>query len=159
MAAPVTGCLLPNQHGRLDRIKIELDSCISSYTIELLKLKPIWWEGPSKEELLAFPRNAIQDAGYQLHRLQDGKEPQDSKLLKDLGKSITGVYEIRIREDSAIFRVAYVRRFRDYVTVLHCWQKTSQATAKVDKDIIVTRYRDARDGIKNESQGNNRQRF
>jgi len=117
----------------------------------MLKLKLIWWEGSSKDELLAFPRDAIQDAGYQLHRLQEGQEPQDWKLLKNLGKGITGVHEIRLSEDTAIFRVAYVRKSGNYVTVLHCWQKTSQATAKVDEDIIVRRYRDARDGIKNES--------
>ena len=103
--------------------------------------KPICWAGLSKEELLAFPENAIQDAGYQLHRLREGNEPQDWKPLKGLGKAITGVYEVRIWEDDAIFRVAYVSKLAGYVTVLHCWQKTTQATAKANKDIIVSRYR------------------
>ena len=57
-------------------------------------LKPIWWEGASKAELLAFPIDALQDAGYQLHRLLVGNEPQDWKPLKNLGKGITGVYEV-----------------------------------------------------------------
>ena len=100
-------------------------------------LKPIWWKGQSKDELLAFPKDAIQDAGYQLHRLQEGNEPQDWRPLTGLAKGITGVYEIRIRLDDAIFRVAYVARFSNCITVLLCWQKTTQATAKPNKAIII----------------------
>lgn len=111
-------------------------------------LKPIWWIGQSKDELLSFPKDAVQDAGYQLHRLQEGNEPQDWKSLTGLGKGITGVYEIRIRQDDAIFRVAYVTKFNDYITVLHCWQKTTQVTAISNKAIIVKRYRDAKESLK-----------
>ena len=111
-------------------------------------LKPIWWVGQSKDELLAFPNNAIQDAGYQLHRLQEGNEPQDWRHVTGLGKGITGVYEIRIREDNAICRVAYVTKFRGNITVLHCWQKTSQATAVSNKSVIIKRYRDAQESLK-----------
>jgi len=111
-------------------------------------LIPIYWEGSSKGELLAFPATAQQDAGYQLHRLQTGNDPQDWKPLKNLGKGIVGVYEIRIWEDSATFRVAYVTKFSGYITVLHCWQKTTQATAQADKDVIVSRYKDAKERLK-----------
>ena len=45
--------------------------CIKSYTISHMTktLKPIYWEGSSKSDLLAFPDDAKQAAGYQLHRL------------------------------------------------------------------------------------------
>lgn len=111
-------------------------------------LKPIWWVGSSKDELLAFPEDAKQDAGYQLHRLQTGKEPLDWKPLTSLGKGVTGVYEVRIWENDATFRVAYLTKFRGYVTVLHCWQKASQATAKIDKALIINRYREAKERLK-----------
>ena len=111
-------------------------------------LKPIWWIGQSKDELMAFPKNAIQDAGYQLHRLQEGNEPQDWRPLTGLGKGISGVYEIRIRDDNAIFRVAYVTKFSGYITVLHCWQKTSQATAMPNKAMIIKRYLYAKESLK-----------
>ena len=109
--------------------------------------KPIWWAGSSKEGLLAFPENAVQDAGYQLHRLQESNEPQDWKLLKGLGKGITGVYEIRIWEDNASFRLAYVSKFAGYVTVLNCWQKNTQKTTKANKDIIVSRYKEVKESL------------
>jgi phage-related protein len=62
------------------------------------ELKSIYWSGASKAELLQFPEDALQDAGYQLHLLQKGNTPQDWKPLTGLGKGISGVYEIRIWE-------------------------------------------------------------
>ena len=104
------------------------------------KPKPIYWAGSSKAELLEFPVYALQDAGYQLHRLQIGNEPQNWKPLSNLAKGVTGVFELRIWDDDATFRIAYVTKFKDTVTVLHCWQKATQTTTKRDKDIIVKRY-------------------
>jgi phage-related protein len=74
--------------------------------------------------------------------------PQDWKALTGLGKGISGVYEIRVWESKTTYRVAYVTKFNSYVTVLHCWQKTTQATSKVDKDIIVERYKLAKARLK-----------
>jgi phage-related protein len=105
------------------------------------ELKSIYWAGASKTELLEFPESALQNAGYQLHRLQKGNTPQDWKPLTGLGKGITGVYEMRIWESKTTYRVAYVTKLENHVTVLHCWQKTTQATSKVDKDIIIKRYK------------------
>lgn len=109
--------------------------------------KPIFWVGASKEELLSFPEDALQDAGYQLHRLQQGDEPLDWKPLKHLRKGITGVYEIRIWEDNATYRVAYVTKFGNYVSVLHCWQKTTQTTDQKNRRLIISRYKDAKEKL------------
>jgi len=124
--------------------------CIISYTIRFMtpKSKPIWWAGSSKDELLSFSDNAIQNAGYQLHRLQMGHQPQDWKPLGGLGKGITGVYEIRIWDDGRSFRVAYVSKFDAYVVILHCWQKNSPVTAMINKNIIVNRFKTARERLK-----------
>jgi phage-related protein len=109
---------------------------------------PIYWIGKSKNELLAFPAGAKQDAGYQLHRLQTGQSPQDWKSLKALGGGISGVREVRIWQDAATFRIAYVTKFSGYIVVLHCWQKTTKTTAGVNRDIIVRRYREATERLK-----------
>ena len=89
------------------------------------ELKDIWWEGTSKEDLNEFPDDAKHLMGYQLHIVQAGEMPDDWSSLKNLGKGITGVYEIRVSVDKNIFRTAYVTKFSDVVTVLHCWQKNS----------------------------------
>lgn len=111
-------------------------------------LTPISWRGSSKDDLLEFPSEAIQDAGYQLHRLQEGNEPQDWKAIKGLGKGITGVYEIRIWDDHNTYRVAYVTKFKGYIAVLHCWHKTTQTIEAADKAKIVERYKLAAESLK-----------
>ena len=51
-----------------------------------------------------------------------------------------GVKEIRIRDAAGAFRVIYVARFADAVYVLHCFQKKTQKTSKVDLDLASQRY-------------------
>ncbi len=109
--------------------------------------KDIWWEGTSKADLSEFPADARHLMGYQLHIVQCGDMPEDWKLLKHLGKGITGVYEIRISVEKNIYRTAYVTKFSDVVTVLHCWQKKTQQTSQADKDLIVLRYRSAKETL------------
>ena len=50
--------------------------------------------------------------------------------------------EIRIRGADGAFRVIYVAKLADAVYVLHCFQKSSQKTRKVDIDLAAKRYRD-----------------
>ena len=59
--------------------------------------KPIFWVGSSYKDLLEFPREAKQEAGYQLHRVQNGLEPENWKPFQSIGK---GVKEIRISESN-----------------------------------------------------------
>ncbi len=54
----------------------------------------------------------------------------------------SGVREIRIRDASGAFRVLYVAKLADTVYVLHCFQKKTDKTAKVDLDLSHKRYRD-----------------
>ena len=101
----------------------------------------LYWCGTSLDDLRAFPKTAKISLGRELDRLERGAMPTDFKPLKQLGKGITGVYEIRTREEGDIFRVAYVAKCDD-VVVLHCWQKKTQQTAESDKKTIVKRYRE-----------------
>lgn len=101
--------------------------------------KPIVFCGSSLGDLRDLPLEARQNAGYQLHRIQLGLEPNDWKPMTMVG---AGVREIRIRDSSGAFRVIYVARFQDAVFVLHCFQKKSQKTSKRDLDVAMKRYRD-----------------
>jgi phage-related protein len=73
--------------------------------------------------------------------------PLDWKPLKNLGKGINGVYEVRIWEDYATFRIAYITKLGGLITVRHCWQKISQTTAHSDKAVIVERYKSAKEAF------------
>jgi len=109
--------------------------------------KDIWWEGSSLDDLRQFPEDVKHAIGFQLHRVQAGEMPSDWKPLKNIGKDITGVYEIRVSFDKNIFRTAYVAKFENTVVVLHCWQKKTQATSKSDLEIIAARYRSAKETL------------
>ncbi|MDY6994900.1 MAG: type II toxin-antitoxin system RelE/ParE family toxin [Pseudomonadota bacterium] len=99
--------------------------------------KPIYWIGTSYKDLLEFPVEARRDVGYQLHRLQNGLDPEDWKPMKTIK---AGVRKIRISEDGKIFRVIYVAKFANKVYVLHAFQKKTQKTSSKDIDIAQARY-------------------
>ena len=101
------------------------------------KEKPIYWVGTSFNDLLEFPNNAKQEAGYQLHRIQNGYEPENWKPFRTIG---SGVKEIRISEDGNAYRIMYVAKFSDKIYVLHAFNKKSQKTSSKDIDIAKARY-------------------
>ncbi len=100
-------------------------------------MKPVRFLGDSLKCLRDFPEDAKQDAGYQLDKVQRGEQPDDFKPMSSIGK---GVEEIRIRDESGIYRVVYAARFSEAVYVLHAFQKKSQATTKRDLEIVRERY-------------------
>jgi phage-related protein len=64
--------------------------------------KQIRWVGSAYDDLLAFPKNARKEAGFQLGKVQAGLEPTDWKPFDDVG---AGTREIRIRDASGIYHV------------------------------------------------------
>src|SRR5476651_1792362 len=100
-------------------------------------MKQLYFIGDSAKRLRAFNRDARQDAGFQLDRVQRGEQPDDFKPMPSIGK---GVEEIRIWDESGTYRVIYTARIKDAVYVLHAFQKKTQATAKSDIDIAKVRF-------------------
>jgi phage-related protein len=113
--------------------KILYRSCL------MVDAKAVEFRGSALEDLRAFPQAARRQAGYQLDRVQRGREPDDWKPMNTVGQ---GVREIRIRDAAGAFRVLYVARFADAVYVLHCFQKKSQKTRKADLNLAGQRYRE-----------------
>ena len=82
-------------------------------------------------------------AGYQLYRVQEGKDPSDWKPMPTVGP---GVREIRIRDEAGAFRVIYVANRPEAVHVLHAFQKRTQTTAQHDIDLAAARFRSLKQG-------------
>ncbi len=99
-------------------------------------MKPIRFLGDALKCLRAFPRDARQDAGRQLDRVQRCQRPDDCKPMPTIGK---GVEDLRIWDESGTFRVIYTARLADAVYVLHAFQKKAQATAR--HDIVIAKIR------------------
>jgi phage-related protein len=82
---------------------------------------------------------ARREAGFQIDQVQRGGDPDDWKPMSIVG---SGVKEIRIRDESGVFRVLYVAKLKDAIYVLHCFQKKTEKTNVKDIDMASTRYQD-----------------
>src|SRR5713101_5021259 len=90
-------------------------------------MKPVHFVGTSREDLRELPDSAQETAGFQLFKVQQGKEPDDWKPMPSVG---AGVQEIRVRDERGAYRVFYVAKFEEAVYVLRVFQKRSQKTAR-----------------------------
>jgi len=103
-----------------------------------MTLRQVKWLGNSREQIRDFPDEPRREAGYQLERVQSGKEPADWKPMPSVG---LGVNEIRVREGGA-FRVIYIAKFPEAVYVLHAFRKKARKTPKADVELARKRFRD-----------------
>jgi phage-related protein len=103
------------------------------------RAKLVEFRGSALDDLRAFPAAARREAGHQIDQVQQGRDPDDWKPLSTVGQ---GVREIRVRDEDGAFRVMYVARFKDAIYVLHCFQKKTQKTSKMDLELAAKRYRD-----------------
>ncbi len=100
--------------------------------------KPVAFLGNSLKCLRDFPQDAKQDAGRELARLQEGRDPIDWKPLPAVGM---GVREIRVSDRPGEFRVIYVASIGRTIFVLHAFHKKTQKTPKRDIALAAARYR------------------
>ena len=112
-------------------------SCEKYIRMDIIGMKDVEFLGNSLKTLCEFPKDARQAAGYQLRRVQEGKNPEDFKPMSTIGK---GVNEIRVWGEGGTYRVVYTARLDDRVFVLHAFQKKTQQTSSRDIQIAKLRY-------------------
>lgn len=108
-------------------------------------MKPLYWVGLSKKDLLKMPATVVDVVGYALYLAQSGLKHQQAKPLKGFGSA--GVLEVVEDYDGNTYRAVYTVRFSNGVYVLHCFQKKSRKgieTSKQDKDLVEARLKLAR---------------
>ena len=108
-------------------------------------LKPLYWLGSSKRDLLSLPGPVEDLFGYALYLAQDGRKHEQAKPLKGFGSA--GVLEVVEDWDRSTYRAVYTVRFEGVVFVLHIFQKKSKrgaATPKADIDLIHQRLKAAK---------------
>ncbi len=108
-------------------------------------MKPVRFLGDTLKRLREFPAVAKQDTGYQPDKVQKGLQPDDFKPMPSIGK---GVEEIRVRDETGIYRTIYTARIADAIYVLHTFQKKTQTTSKSDINIAKERYTETIKGRK-----------
>ena len=90
----------------------------------------------SYRRLKGFPDEARREAGHQLWLVQEGREPDDWRIMQKIG---SGAREIRIHHPHE-HRLIYVAQFLEAVFVLHCFEKKTQQTPQRDIDIARAAY-------------------
>lgn len=91
---------------------------------------PVDWIGSSKDDLLSFPEEVIDDIGYALGIAQLGGWHPDVKPWKGEGP---GVFELVERYDGDAYRAVYTVRFEGVIYVLHVFQKKSPSGIRTDR--------------------------
>jgi phage-related protein len=108
------------------------------------RLKPPFWVGSSKKELLALPGEVVDVFGYALYLAQIGRKHEQAKPLKGFGSA--SVLEVVEDWQGSTFRAVYTVRFASGIFVLHVFQKKAKkgiATPKTDLDLIRERLKAA----------------
>ena len=105
--------------------------------------------GSSLKTIKGFPEEAKQQIGYEIHRLQKGKDPTDFAPMKEVG---SGVFEIRVSEDQSWFRAFYVTKFEDEIHILHAFEKKRNKTSPKDINAGKRVYKQLLCDIKQEAK-------
>ena len=100
---------------------------------------PLRFVGGAEREYFAHPREVQKAGGFQLKRVQEGKEPLDWKPMPSIGK---GVREIRVWEQTGTYRIIYYVQSAAGVFVLHSFVKKSQKTAQRDIELARKRLKE-----------------
>lgn len=100
-------------------------------------MKPVYWLGDSRKAMRGFAAKARAVAGYELYRVQIGRDPTDWKPMKPVG---VGVREIRVHVDGE-WRVMYLATRVEAVYVLHAFGKKSGRTPAADIEVARARLK------------------
>ncbi len=105
-------------------------------------VKPLYWVGSTKQDLLELPERVVDVFGYALYLAQIGSKHDQAKPLKGFGSA--GVLEIIEDWEGNTYRAVYTVRLARHVFVLHVFQKKSKrgvATPGKDMDLIRERWK------------------
>lgn len=100
----------------------------------------ISWEGDSLEVMRAFPESPRANLGHYLRLVQQGIKPPDASPVGGLD----GVFELRDQDERAWYRVLYLKKIKDTIYVLHCFEKRSNRIEKKDIDTARARLKRVR---------------
>jgi phage-related protein len=107
------------------------------------------WVGSSYEALNRFPNEVRKAMGYALYLAEIGERSFHAEIFKGMGNA--KVWEIKENAPSGTYRTMYLVEFKEYVFVLHAFQKKSKsgiATEKKDVDLIQRRLKEAKEAYK-----------
>ncbi len=103
----------------------------------------IRWLGDSQKVIREFPREARQNLGNDLQRLDEGEEPLD---FAPMGAVLPGVFELWDRDSERWFRVLYIP-LGGLIFVLHCFTKKTNQTPQKEIETAAKRLQAVRQDV------------
>lgn len=103
-------------------------------------MKRVVWDKSALETVRSFSVEVRQEIGALLRLLQEGEQigiPQ-SRLMKQVGPS---VFELRVKDQSGIYRVFYVLFDKQRILVPHAFTKKTQKTPLQEIETAQKRLR------------------
>lgn len=110
--------------------------------------KDLVFEGSALRDLKAFPDEPRREIGFALHRLQIGELPTIAKPFKTAG---FGTWELRADDADGWYRAIYVQLIKGKIHVLHCFQKKTRKTERIDVEIASKRFKSIKVRYSNEN--------
>src|SRR3989344_7151875 len=101
-------------------------------------MKSIIWLGDTHQITKEYRDMVRQEIGYNLDKIQRGREPSDWKSMNSVGQ---GVKELRVHEENE-YRVLYVAKFEEAIYILHSFIKKTEQTSQKDIALGKKRYAD-----------------
>src|SRR5438105_2341669 len=108
-------------------------------------MKRVIWTGSSHDDLAKFPKVIRNAMGYALYRAQLGERHEHTRVLQGMGNA--KIIEIREWNESGTYRTIYTVEFKEYIFVLHAFQKKSKTgieTPKKEIDLLKARLKEAK---------------
>ncbi len=104
---------------------------------------------PARKEILSWPMEAKKDLGSILTKLQKGSEVgyPDTESMNTVA---SGVFEIRVKEASGIFRAFYIVKVKHGILVFHAFKKKTQKTPKQEIETARKRLSSFLEELKDE---------
>ena len=118
-------------------------------------MRKIVWVGSSLRDLRSLPEEVKGEIGFGLYHAERGLSHASMKTLKGFGGA--SVQEIKVNDPGGTYRAVYTIRFKDFLYVLHVFQKKSTAgskTSKADVELIKQRLAWAQADFKRRSMAN-----
>ncbi len=101
-------------------------------------MKPLFFHVKASETIRELPKSVRRELGESLLKLQQGMS-LSLPLSRPMPSVMHGVHELRLRDESGIFRVFYYVKSARGILIFHAFTKKSQKTP--DEDIKLGRKR------------------
>ena len=121
----------------------------SSMKNKKIKRSEVCWEGDSRMVLKSFPEVVCDSLGFNVARVQEGKEPKDSRSMRTIDSK---VFELRERDKNGCYRLVYAAKIEDKIYILHCFKKKSRKTSANDLKVAKDRLKLVYERIRKEKK-------